>query len=348
MRNNLNIKISRHLVLDGVRYIPHEFKDEAELESKVFANFRHIFGEGTLLLRKSKINTVLGEGTIPDGFVLDITNKKWFVVEVELSTHPFYDHIFSQVGKFTGSLKNPNTRIELVKRFDEEVESNKEMQLVFWKSGVEVERYKFISRVLDSEPTIVIIIDKKKHNMETELSALNYQKVVLEFKMYTREKVGTEIAIFDFDSLVSSKDTITPEKIIPEVTKSPTLENESISLIEVIPTPGSKNEFNALIFPNSDTLAITTWRSILVQTINWLVNNSKLRPENYRSLLGNRDISNYLRLSGSNYSRDFFAPRIIGPFELEANHDQKYILRLAVSFLEACGVDPSSVKLVKN
>jgi hypothetical protein len=85
------------LLKDGVEYIQYNYNSENELENMVFEHYKEIFGDNTILFNKSKIRTVANVGTIPDAFVVDLKNKKWYIVEVELKDHDIYGHVNSQI-----------------------------------------------------------------------------------------------------------------------------------------------------------------------------------------------------------------------------------------------------------
>ena len=48
---------------------------------------------------KALIKTSDGGGTIPDGFVIDLASRKWYLVEAELIQHSVWSHIAPQVTK---------------------------------------------------------------------------------------------------------------------------------------------------------------------------------------------------------------------------------------------------------
>ena len=81
------VNVMKILLKDGVKYVPYTYKNEKELESMFFEHYKDIFGEDTVLFQGSKIKTLSNIGTIPDAFIIDVKNKIWFVVEVELKDH---------------------------------------------------------------------------------------------------------------------------------------------------------------------------------------------------------------------------------------------------------------------
>ena len=58
-----------------------------------------MFGPNSFYLPKAKIKTADGGGTIPDGFAIDIAQRKWFLVEAELMHHSVWNHIAPQITK---------------------------------------------------------------------------------------------------------------------------------------------------------------------------------------------------------------------------------------------------------
>jgi hypothetical protein len=74
------------------------------LENLLFANSKSLFGQSSILIEaKKKIDNKALGGTIPDAFLFDLKdpdNPEFYLVEVELAKHSFYNHIFPQITKF--------------------------------------------------------------------------------------------------------------------------------------------------------------------------------------------------------------------------------------------------------
>ena len=88
------------MIIDGSKkFISAAFTSEEELELIVQANAEYIFGPDSLYLPKSLIRTSGRFGTIPDGFVVDLASRRWFIVEAELAVHSVWSHIAPQVAK---------------------------------------------------------------------------------------------------------------------------------------------------------------------------------------------------------------------------------------------------------
>ena len=89
-------------------------------------------------------------GTIPDGFVLLIDEEKWYIVEVELSSHPLHEHIIVQISKFNSAIGASTTRRKLIDAFYDAVENNTPMKDKFEVKGVTKELYKFLSDIINN------------------------------------------------------------------------------------------------------------------------------------------------------------------------------------------------------
>lgn len=189
------------IIKDGVRYLPHQYKDESELENLVKKHIEFIFGNNSLFFEKSKIKSEAGIGSIPDGFVFLPFEQKWYVIEIELSQHPLYDHIVPQILRFNSAIKNPATKNKIINAFEKEIENNQSLNYKYKNAGVKKERYKLLTEVINENPEIVIIIDKKTKELEGVCDGLPFASKVIEFKTYQRE--GSNVLVHLFDTLLS-------------------------------------------------------------------------------------------------------------------------------------------------
>lgn len=203
----------RILLKDGVKYLPYKYQDEEELEQMVVEHSEILFGKDVLFFPKQKIKTHSGLGTIPDGFLLLLEEKKWYIVEVELSSHPLYEHIVVQISKFNSAIKNPNSRKNLVKAFYKEIQekANPQLRYKFESRGIR-ELHKFLSDIVDEDPEIIIVIDEKTEELEEVCGNLPLPTTILEFKTYFREKVGVSVHVHLLDCLKGYEEP----KVIPE------------------------------------------------------------------------------------------------------------------------------------
>jgi len=192
----------RFLFKDSIRYLPYDYQSEQELENFVVEHYEEIFGENTLFFEKKKLRTPSGIGSIPDGFVLDLKKKKWYIVEVELAAHSVFNHITSQLYKFSVSIKTkPANREKLRERFYDAIRDSIKMEFKMDIAGITKERHKYVSDVVKTEPGIVVVIDEKTHEVEEACDILPFKTGILEFKTFAREGYGVGDHIHVLESL---------------------------------------------------------------------------------------------------------------------------------------------------
>jgi len=95
----IDIEKKKIALVGNTQYTRYEYSSEAELQEFVYKSIEHIFGKNCILLPKTKISSAAGISSIPDGFVLDILGKKWYILEIEMWEHD-YKHIFNQLDSF--------------------------------------------------------------------------------------------------------------------------------------------------------------------------------------------------------------------------------------------------------
>lgn len=185
------------VIKDNIKYLPHHYKSEGELETFVKNYIEVIFGDDSIFFERSKIETKAGIGSIPDGFVLSLTGDKWYIFEVELANHPLYNHIVPQLTKFYGAIKNYTTKRKLVDVFYDEIKTNIQLECKFSSFGIKKELYKVLTDIINKSPEIVIIIDAKTKELEEICETLPFSVKVLVFETYYREKSNVPIHLFD-------------------------------------------------------------------------------------------------------------------------------------------------------
>ncbi|HKZ43517.1 MAG TPA: DUF5655 domain-containing protein [Anaerolineales bacterium] len=151
------------IIGNGKRYIEHKFSSEKEFEDEVVEVSNILFGKDTIYINaKKKIESKSLGGTIPDGFFFDFTDKtdpQFYVVEVEVTHHSFYNHIFPQITKFFAFFKNTKLRKELVDKLYTIVDRDDSIKESFQSLIGRKEIYKFLSDIIDSNQNILLIAD---------------------------------------------------------------------------------------------------------------------------------------------------------------------------------------------
>jgi hypothetical protein len=157
------------IILNGSKFEQTIYKLEENFENDIVANSKYLFGEKSVYIDyKRKINTRNLGGSIPDGFLLnlsDIENPIFYLVEVELSTNNFYGHIFPQITKFFAFFKNSQSRNDLLDKIYSIIQTDGNIQKEIKKLANGKEIYKLIKDAIEDNPNILLIIDDNKQEL---------------------------------------------------------------------------------------------------------------------------------------------------------------------------------------
>lgn len=209
------------LLIDGVKFEAWTPTDEDALETMVQEHASDIFGPDCLyfdLKHKLKGNSV---AAIPDGYAITFNPDQWWIVEVELSSHPVYEHIQNQVGRFIAALPNPNTRPEVIKALWQEINADK-ILLARLQNSEGGEIYKWLSDLIGQSPQLAIIIDEKAQGLDDAIAALKIKPKVVEFVTYTRENVGLVVHGHRFEPVLQTATIAVPLKGIENTSEEAT------------------------------------------------------------------------------------------------------------------------------
>lgn len=154
------------IFLNGKRFEETKFSNEDELEGLVKSQSKLFFGERTVYLDlKKKIESKTLGGAVPDAIMFDLTDSnspEVYLVEVELASHSFYNHIFPQITKFFTFYNNSKSRNNLIEVLYGYINSNTEIRNEFKKLLDGKELYKTIKDTFEDSQNILIIIDEQK------------------------------------------------------------------------------------------------------------------------------------------------------------------------------------------
>ena len=146
------------------------YTKEDAFEQLVAQNAQTIFGDKAIYIdTKKKVNTSSLGGTIPDGFLIDLSDTddpQFYLVEVELQSHDFFKHIFPQITRFFAFYSDSKQRHKLIETMfaffqNDPVLAKKLRDLIGLR-----EVYKFLKDTIDSNQKILIIIDGPKPEFE--------------------------------------------------------------------------------------------------------------------------------------------------------------------------------------
>jgi hypothetical protein len=157
------------LFTNNKTYYEFQFDKESDFEREVVINSKQFFGVNSIYVdSKRKIETKNLGNSIPDGFLFDLTDKEnpeFYIVEVELAKHDFYNHIFPQITKFFGFYKNPKNQNDLIEKIFTFINNDNDLKKDFKKYLGEKEIYKFVKDTIESSQNILLIIDADKKEL---------------------------------------------------------------------------------------------------------------------------------------------------------------------------------------
>lgn len=154
------------LIIDDRKFVYQSFDSEEELERVVVENAEYLFGPSSIYFSKSLISTRDGAGTIPDGYVIDLENRVWYVVEAEISRHSVWSHIAPQVAKQIIAACNPVSKQSLVDIAADRVRSDVGLQERFADEGIHaIDIRRVLAEILAKEPIVAMPIDAVKDDL---------------------------------------------------------------------------------------------------------------------------------------------------------------------------------------
>ena len=173
------------IIHGGKKYILTDFSSEAELEQVVVDNSELIFGPDSIFLPKKLIRSGEGIGTVPDGFALDLQERRWYVVEAELASHSVWSHIAPQVAKQIIAASQPATRRILTELVVEQLKDDTAVRVQFADHDIEeIDIRRVLSEIFEQPPIIGLPIDRVGQDLREWAQTLK-----TEVKLWTIRKL---------------------------------------------------------------------------------------------------------------------------------------------------------------
>lgn len=164
------------LVFNNTKFIKSPFDSEAELEQVIVDNYEYLFGPTSFYLPKTRIKTADGIGTIPDGFAIDIGQKKWYLVEAELMHHSVWNHIAPQVTKQILASQQQITKRALVDLSVTQYKYDNYTKEKFDELNIaEINVRQVVGDILETEPVIGVPIDGITNDLRDWARTLKYK-----------------------------------------------------------------------------------------------------------------------------------------------------------------------------
>jgi len=163
------------LIFKDTKFIKAPFNNEAELEQVIVDNYEYLFGPTSFYLPKAKIKTADGVGTIPDGYAIDIGQRKWYLVEAELMHHSVWNHIAPQVTKQILASHQKITKRTIVDLAVNQYKSDPYTKEKFDELKIAaLNVHQLIGDILETEPIIGVPIDGVTNDLRDWARTLRY------------------------------------------------------------------------------------------------------------------------------------------------------------------------------
>jgi hypothetical protein len=185
---------------NGCLYHPEPFSNEADFEKSVVALADEIFGPSSIYVDVKK--RVRGKEivTIPDGYVIDMTeadNPKLFVIENEIVSHDPFQHIGIQMLKFVTSFDDAKLAVRTF--LMEDIAKHKE-KLARLDDGCSRSTSRNIDNYLDQavygDFRGIVVIDDARPELHRVLEKIYANISVLELKRFESDD-GQRLFLFD-------------------------------------------------------------------------------------------------------------------------------------------------------
>ncbi len=178
------------LLKDGVKYNLWKPQKENEVEGIVIEHSREIFGEDTIYFHNKKvIKSKAKILSIPDAYLIYLSKPyAWSVVEIELSSHPVFEHVVPQLTKFWNGIKNEVTRKQITEVLYNEIKKDVFLEARVTKKIGSGEIYRFLSNVVSTEPGLILVVEEKTDQLKEAAQSLAFQESdILEIKTFRRQ-----------------------------------------------------------------------------------------------------------------------------------------------------------------
>lgn len=165
-------------------YLRVAFSNEAEIEDIILDNIGLLFGDYSLLLAKSKLKTIGGTGSIPDGVLINFESKEWYIIEVERGVHKTWEHIAPQVSKQLTAILNAESKAKILTQAIQSIGTDKDFLDLLQEVGIKpLNIHGELQSIIDKPPILALPIDEIPDDLEEWASTLK-----IEFKIWTVEK----------------------------------------------------------------------------------------------------------------------------------------------------------------
>jgi hypothetical protein len=180
-------------------YLRGRFESEDEIKKVFESSYRKIFGEEFIYIPVEKpLRTAEGRYTAPDGFLVDLQGRRWFIVEVELYSHGVWSHIIPQITRHLVAAMNPEEREKLVGLFADYLESVGKLESPQPGAGSTSSPRGILEEVVREKPGLVVVIDRIPGDLNAWKDLVTTNVILVEVTKYVSEDGEALYSIPDY------------------------------------------------------------------------------------------------------------------------------------------------------
>jgi hypothetical protein len=196
------------LAKDNHNYLQVAFTNEEEIERVILDNIGLLFGDYSCLLPKSKLLTMGGKGSIPDGILIDFETKEWFIIEVERATHGTWQHIAPQISRQLTAIMNDDSKGKIISLALDQIGQQKELKDLLSEIDIqEMHIHRELQQIIEKPPILALPIDEIPDDLEDYLRTLKIDFRIWIIEKFIDEKNEIIYSIPDFNQARSGPAT---------------------------------------------------------------------------------------------------------------------------------------------
>lgn len=250
------------IIYQNRRFVIDRFSSEQELEQVVKDHSEDIFGPDSIYLPKSLIRTPEGTGTIPDGVVIDLSTRRWFIIEAELSSHSVWNHIAPQVAKQLIACSQPASVRATTEMVINRVKEDAKFRVKFEELEVrEIDIRRFLEGVFRSRPIVGIPIDHVGPDLQQWAETVKAEVKLWAIRKLVDQDDPKNVMYEVPEEYQASLDTTEPNATASRVTVSDLIERGLLAAGQKLfmsyrPRGSEQREFEATVLSNGDIEAL--------------------------------------------------------------------------------------------
>ena len=179
------------LVGDGERYVRVAFQNEAELEQVAVSALPLRFGPAAVFLPKAKLGALGSNGTVPDGVVIDLAARAWYLLAVERARYGLWEDIAPRVARQVAAQAREETRHQLLNLALDEIAQSGSLKHALQELEIDERRVHWtLHGILREPPRVALSIDEIPPDLDAWTRTLNTTVQVWRLDKYAESRTG--------------------------------------------------------------------------------------------------------------------------------------------------------------